>query len=88
MVYSKGRQRFLSSVPSCEIQCQNIRLRAMSYFDFISDFPIFLPKSGCSLKKKKVRKRVFEKYSRRRVPYKITSSAGGCRPLVYSNTEK
>ena len=23
------------------------------HFDFISDFPIFLPKSGCSLKKKK-----------------------------------
>ena len=49
------------------------------HIDFISDFPIFLPKSGCSLKKKKVRKRVFEKYSRRRVPYKITSRARGCR---------
>ena len=37
---------------------------------------------------KKVRKRIFEKYSRRRVPHKITSRAmigtraGGCRPLV------
>ena len=60
------------------------------HFDFIYDFPIFLPKSGLSLKKKKVRKRVFEKYSRRRVPHKITSRANldtrarGCRPLVYA----
>ena len=54
------------------------------HFDFISDFPIFLPKSGCSLKKKKGLHLIS---SRRRVRYKITSRAmigtraGGCRPL-------
>ena len=28
MLYNRGRQSFLSSVPICKIQCQNTRLRA------------------------------------------------------------
>ena len=37
----KGRQRFLSSVPSCEIQCQNIRLRADVFTSISSPISLF-----------------------------------------------
>ena len=50
-VFSKKKKFFTSISSLISLFCSKIKKKGL-HFDFISDFPLLLPKSRCSLKKK------------------------------------